>query len=102
MSALNSNSITNVLALLAGVVAIAPKVVGCSIDAVTHVASCADSWVGPQYAPYLAGVLGVAAFIAAAFGGGSIKQNLFSPVAPVVEPSAQTSGVVTQAQVDSK
>ncbi len=100
MSILNSNSITNVTAILAGIVAIAPKLVGCTIDAATRVASCPDSWVGPTYAPWLAFALGVIAFISASFGSGTVAQNLFSKVVPVVEHQDATAGVVTQAQVD--
>jgi hypothetical protein len=101
MSILNSNSITNVTAILAGVVAVVPKLVGCTVDATTHVAACADSWVGPAYAPWLAFALGVIAFVSASFGSGTITQNLFAKVVPVVEHQDAAPGVVTQAQVDT-
>ena len=97
---MNLNFIRSIMTGLAGVIPLIVVFFGCKSDAITGAMSCVDSWVPPQYAVVLAGVLGVISFLLKMFGqGGTVGENLASP-SVAVTPEAKV-GTVTPAQVSA-
>lgn len=83
---------------------IAPLVslLGCTLDSVTGVANCTNSWIPPQYLPILVPAIGVIVYALKAFAGtGTVGQNLFSKEVPVVPAEKAKPGVVTEKQVEA-
>jgi hypothetical protein len=100
---MNLNLIRTLLSSIAGVLVIvmayAPKLLGCTIDAVTGGYDCTASWLPPAWVATVASVLMVLNLILKAVQGGGFGTGLVAPTV-VVSPSGEP-GTVTKAQVES-
>lgn len=79
------------------------KFAGCT-ELPTGVPDCSASWLGEHVGQatlvWIAGILGfVKLTVIPWFQPGGFLRNLFSPKAPIVQPSEAQPGVVTPAQV---
>lgn len=93
------NLLRSILTGLAGVIPLLVVFFGCTTG-LDGTIDCKLSWIPPQYAFVLAGILGVASFLLKAFSqGGTVGENLANK-SVVVTPEVK-SGTVTPSQVSS-
>lgn len=94
---MNLNFIRSIMTGLAGVIPLIVVFFGCTTG-VDGAIDCSLSWVSPQYALILSGILGVLSFILKAFSqGGTVTENLANK-SVVVTPEVK-EGTVTPSQV---
>lgn len=108
---MNTNFFRTIMGFFSGtgMVALAARLAGCTIDdpatAVVEVTSCAGSTLLASIHP-LAIVIGTGVFmligsLAKLAKGGTFAENIAAPSVPVVAKEAARPGVVTKTQVES-
>jgi hypothetical protein len=101
MNIFNLSFFRKLMALLTFATPIIAKAVGCTLDA-AGAAVCVDSWLSPQYVPWVMAFFAGAAFLSSFFGSGTIAQNVFAPSVPIVSVTESGPGTVTRSQVNSR
>lgn len=89
--------LTTVASVLVVVMAYAPQLLGCSIDAVTGGYDCTASWLPPAWAATVASALMILNLILKGIQGGGFGTGLVAPTV-VVSPTG-AAGTVTARQV---